>query len=130
MPWIAASFEQRLKLVTDRLVRDGLICTSSRLRDSGKPLWRIAPDPAHFDLPEHVRERPSRRKDLLESRSPPGADHRIGVFAGGQDRKSETVARRATAGGPDAVARGGGGLSGRIAIEAEDRLGREAPKLT
>ncbi len=51
VPRIAAFFEQRLELVTDRLVRDGLNVCQQPAPNSGKPLWRIARDPAHFGIP-------------------------------------------------------------------------------
>ena len=107
----------------------GADALAQALSEAGAPLraCRAAGRPAR-ELPEHVDQRPGAVQHLAHGRRPARADQAVGVLARRQHGEAQRVAGLQQRQGPvDRPRRRA--LAGRVAVEAEDRLGRQPPQL-
>src|SRR6516225_4138459 len=94
----------------------------------GEAFGSIAGLRRELDFPQHVRQRPRGAENCFKGDASRGADQRIGVFPGGEARKTQAPARTQERERPIECSCGGA-LTRRIAVETEDGLRSEAPKV-
>src|SRR5439155_10139997 len=96
--------------------------------ESSAAFRRVQPVSNKLAFPEHGRERPRRREDLIETTPPRLTNQRIRIFSRGKFGKAQALTWTQQRQGPPHRP-AGCTLPRRVSIETQDRLGRQAPQL-